>query len=96
MTQARATCAGLAEVRVRHLAQDGDQSLARSMLSGREQRVGGPDAVSPAIVPVVPARQQPLGQRAVGDHRLWAVGLRERSRSRFWRAVDEVCSEPGC
>jgi hypothetical protein len=79
-------------VRVRDLAEHGDQLPRPLEVLRQEQRIAGADAVrGPARTPV-PARQQPLGQRAVGDHDA-AVRCRERQQITLGLPVHEAVGD---
>lgn len=52
---------------VRHLAQGPDQAAGALQVRRHEIRAVRPNPVGRAVEPVVPARQQPLAERAVGD-----------------------------
>ena len=67
ISQASATCAGLASTSVGDIAQRLQQRLDPAQVLGAEQRVHRPDAAGP-VVDAVLAAQQSLRQRAVGDH----------------------------
>jgi hypothetical protein len=79
-------------VRVRHLAQGRDQVGGPVEVLRQEQRAGGPQAVARAAVPVVPAGEQPLGERAVGDHDVAGRGG-ERQQVPLRGPVDEVVAD---
>src|SRR4029077_21207354 len=66
-------------VRVRHLTQDGDQVTGPVEVVREEERAGRPEPVRRPVGPVIPAGQQPLRQRAVGDHHA-VVRLGERQQ----------------
>ena len=83
---------GRGGVRVRHLAQGRDQVARPVEVLRQEQRVGGPEPVGRAVVPVVPAGEQPLGQRAVGDHEV-AGRVGEREQVPLRGAVDEAVAD---
>jgi hypothetical protein len=79
-------------VRVRHLAQGPDQVTGPVEVFRQEQRAGGPEAVARAVVPVIPAGEQPLGERAVGDHDVAGRGG-ERQQVPLRGPVDEVVTD---
>jgi hypothetical protein len=79
-------------VRVRHLAQGRDQVPGPVEVLRQEQRAGGPEAVARAAVPVVPAGEQPLGERAVGDHDVAGRGG-ERQQVPLRGPVHEVVAD---
>ena len=64
-------------MRVRHVAESCDQIAGALEVVRKEERVGCPDAVVRQARAVMSARQQPLCQRAAGDHNA-AVRLGER------------------
>jgi hypothetical protein len=79
-------------VRVRHLAQGRDQVAGPVEVLRQEQRAGGPEAVARAAVPVVAAGEQPLGERAVGDHDVAGRGG-ERQQVPLRGPVHEVVAD---
>ena len=79
-------------VRVRHLAQGRDQFAGPVEVLREEQRIGGPQRVRRPAVPVVPAGEQPLGERAVGDHDVAGRGG-ERQQVPLRGPVDEAVAD---
>ena len=67
ISQASATCAGLAPTSVGDVAQRLQQRLDPPQVLGAEQRIHRPHAAGP-VVEAVLAAEQSLRQRAVGDH----------------------------
>src|SRR5262249_8412302 len=80
---------GRGAVRVRHLVQGRDQVAGPVQVLRQEQRAAGAEPVHRAVVPVVLAGEQPLGQRAVGDHDV-AGRFGERQQVLLGRPVNEV------
>jgi MFS family permease len=76
-------------VRVGDLAQHGEQPRGSFQVDRQEQGAERPEPVSRPVARVVPAGQEPLGQRAVGDHH--AAGLfGVRHQVGAWTGRDQV------